>query len=560
MGLTTAMYTGLTGLNVNQTRIETIGNNIANVNTNAFRASRTLFQTQFAQTLSMGTAPGAVTGGTNPMQIGHGALVATTQRTSNGGSLETTGLNTDLAVEGNGYFVVRDGNGRPYYTRDGAFTLNATNQLVNANGYRLRGFGVDASGNIIPGALQDIQVPLGLQATAHATENVLLDGDLSAASTRATTGSVTTTQALVTGIGTPATSDALLADLRATSDPNVVLFNDGDTITVSGLTRGGRQMPDQQFVIGTDGRTLGDFAAWLERTAGIQTTDGLPGNPGVTVENGTLVIRSNAGKPNAIQIANDDVRSSNTGHPQPFQFTQTTPADGDGVFTSFTVYDSLGNSVPVSATFVLDDTPNTGPVWRYYLESDEPGQAPQLLGSGTVTFDNDGNYVSAAGNQFTIDRSNTGATTPLSFTLNLQTLNGLSTQTSDVIMLVQDGFPPGTLSGFAIGTDGVVTGIFTNGLSQTLGQVALATFTNETGLVAESDNLFSAGPNSGPAAVTAPGSLSAGQIRAGALEMSNVDLSREFIGLITSSTAFQAASRVISTSNEMLDQLMMTLR
>ncbi len=127
-------------------------------------------------------------------------------------------------------------------------------------------------------------------------------------------------------------------------------------------------------------------------------------------------------------------------------------------------------------------------------------------------------------------------------------------------MADQDGYPPGTLNSFAVGEDGTVSGVFSNGLSRTLGQVALATFTNEEGLVAETENLFSAGPNSGTAQILAPETQGAGAIRGGALEMSNVDLSREFIGLITASTGFQAAGRVISVANEMLDQLLMTLR
>ncbi len=221
MGLTSAMYTGLTGLNVNQTRIETIGNNIANVNTNAFKGSRTLFQTQFAQTLSEGAAPSDTSGGTNPMQVGLGALVATTQRTMTPGSLETTGLPGDLALEGPGYFVVRDAGGREYYTRDGAFSLNAQNQLVSADGLRVRGFGVDPSFKIVPGTVQDLQVPLGTQDVARATENVSIDGDLSAAETRATAGSVTTSQALVDGGGTPAAAATALADLRSATTPAV---------------------------------------------------------------------------------------------------------------------------------------------------------------------------------------------------------------------------------------------------------------------------------------------------------------------------------------------------
>jgi flagellar hook protein FlgE len=560
MGLTSAMYTGLTGLNVNQTRIETIGNNIANVNTNAFKGSRTLFQTQFAQTLSEGTAPSDTSGGTNPMQVGLGALVATTQRTTTPGSLETTGLSGDLALEGPGYFVVRDAGGREYYTRDGAFSLNAQNQLVSADGLRVRGFGVDPSFKVVPGTVQDLQVPLGTQDVARATENASIDGDLSAAETRATAGSVTTSQALVDGSGTPATAATALTDLRSATTPAVPLFAAGDTITVSGATRGGREVSSQQFVVGTTGNTLGDLATSLQGTLGIQTGTNVPGQPGVTIENGALVIRSNNGEPNAIAVHNNDLTSSNAGTPVPLQFTATSQAVGTGVFTSFTAYDSLGNAVPVNLTFTLDDTPATGPVWRYYVESAEAGQPSQVLGTGTASFDTQGRFVSAAGNQFNVSRTGSGAATPLNVTLDFSAVNGLSTQVSNAIMSKQDGYPPGTLTAYSVGNDGTITGTFSNGVSHTLGQVAVATFANEAGLVAETGNLFSLGPNSGPAAIKAPGTLGAGTVRGGALEMSNVDLSREFIGLITASTGFQAASRVITTSNDMLNQLLMTMR
>lgn len=560
MGLTTAMYTGLSGLNVNQTRVETIGNNIANVNTHAFKGSRTLFQTQFSRTMSLGTAPSETSGGTNPLQVGLGALVATTQRTIAPGSVETTGLNGDLAVDGNGYFVVRDPSGREYYTRDGAFSLNSRNELVDVNGNRVRGFAADATGAIVSGTLQDLLVPLGTQSVARATQNVVMDGDLSAAALRATGGSETRSQSLVDGGGAAASAATSLADLRTATNSTVPLFNAGDTITVTGVTKGDRELTARQFVIGQDGTTLGDFASWLQGTLGIQTTAGVPGTPGVTIENGRLIVRSNAGAPLAISIDSADLRSSNAGTGVPFQFTQTATAIGSGLTTSFRVYDSLGNAVPVIATFTLEGTPDTGPVWRYYLESAESGQPTQLLGTGLVSFDPEGNMTSATGNQFTIDRSGTGAATPITFTMDLTGLNGLATSASAVVMAEQDGYPAGSLVDWGVGKDGTITGVFSNGLSHTLGQVALATFANDAGLVAESHNLFSVGADSGPAEIKTPGTLGAGTVQAGALEMSNVDLSSEFIGLITSSTAFQAASRVISTSNDMLDQLLMALR
>ncbi len=560
MGLTTAMYTALSGLQVNQTRIETIGHNIANVNTTAYKGSRTLFQTQFARTLSLGTPPSETSGGTNPMQVGLGAMIGTTQRNTNSGSLETTGIASDMAVDGAGYFVVQTPAGHTYYTRDGSFSLNSANQLVTQDGYYLRGYGVDENYQVIPGQLQNLEIPLGRMRIARATENVAIAGDLSAAETIATRGSEHNSQPLVNGGGAAVTANTLLTDVRAAAQPGSVLFADGDVITVSGAARGGRALQPEEFTVGVTGSTLGDFAAWLQNALGIQTDPALAGSPGVSIAGGALVIRSNTGEPNAIAITGNDLTSNNVAVPLPLQFTQINEAAGTGVFTSFTVYDSLGNAVPVNATFTLEDTPDTGPVWRYYLESAANDLTPHSYATGTLSFDTAGNFVSATGNQILIDRTGTGAAAPLSVTIDFSALNGQSTAVSNVLMADQDGYPPGTLSGYGVGTDGTITGLFSNGLARTLGQVALATFANDGGLVAEANNLYSAGANSGPPAVTTAGSLGAGLIQGGTLELLNVDLSSEFIGLITSSTGYQAASRVISVSNEMLDQLLMTLR
>ena len=127
-------------------------------------------------------------------------------------------------------------------------------------------------------------------------------------------------------------------------------------------------------------------------------------------------------------------------------------------------------------------------------------------------------------------------------------------------MSFQDGFPTGTLIEFNVGDDGLITGTFSNGGLQTIGQMAMATFANPPGLIARANSIFFIGPNSGEARITAPLTLGAGRIKAGALELSNVDLSREFIGLINASTAFSAASRVITTSNDLLQQLLLIAR
>jgi flagellar hook protein FlgE len=560
MGLTTAMYTGLTGLNVNQTRIETIGNNLANVNTTAFKGSRTLFQTQVSQLLSAGNAPNANSGGVNPTQVGLGALVGGTQKVFTPGSIETTGVPSDLAIDGSGFFIVRRPNGQQLYTRDGSFSVDSRNRLVTVDGYAVRGFGVDSNFNVIPTVLTDLSIPLGTTTIARPTSTVIMDGDLSAASTVATRGSISVSQTLLAGGGGLATADTLLTDLRSASDPGVPLLAAGNTITVAGVEKGEHELPRQSFVVGQDGNTLGDFARWLEGVLGINKSQGLPGTPGVTVENGALTITSNAGQPNAIRITTNDFSSDNANVPLPFTFTQTQAADGSGVSTAFTIYDSLGNPLIANLTFVLEATPPTGPVWRFYAESPDNAGGTRVLGTGLISFDTQGRFLSVTGNQLQLDRSGSGAASPQTFTLDFTGIHGLSTLASSVVMAQQDGYPPGTLTGYRIGQDGTINGTFSNGLTRTLGQIAIAAIPNPEGLIAESDNAYSLGPNSGNPTITAPGTLGAGQVLSGALELSNVDLSREFIGLITSSTGFQAASRVVSTSSDLLDQLLLIVR
>lgn len=559
MGLTTAMYTGLTGMHVNQERINTIGNNIANVNTTAFKGSRTLFQTQFSQLISAGNAPSDTGGGVNPTQVGFGALVGTTQKNMTPGSIETTGVASDLAIQGDGFFVVQRPNGQQAYTRDGAFSLDAQNRMVTIDGNAVLGYGVDENFGIVPNALQELVLPIGTLSIARPTQNVVMDGDLSASGSIATQGSTHTSQAMVNGGGGAADGSTALTDLRSASDPTTPLFAAGSVLSVSGVDKGGRSLPPATFVVGTDGNSLGDLAAWMQTQLGIQTGVG-GGTPGVTVEGGALVVRSNAGEPNGFTFSAGDITSDNVAAALPFSFSETAAADGSGVFTSYTVYDSLGTPVQVNVTMVLEQTTATGPIWRFYAEAPDASGAIEQLGTGTVEFDTNGNFRAVTGNELQIDRADTGAASPLAFAMDFSGVHGLSTRASALIASDQDGFPPGTLSSYGVGADGTVTGIFSNGLTRTLGQVALAVFPNAEGLVADADNLYLQGPNSGTPTVSAPGQFAAGQIQSGALELSNVDLSREFIGLITSSTGFQAASRVISTTSELLDQLLLITR
>lgn len=573
MGLTSAMYTGLTGLNANQLRIDTIGNNVANVNTTAFKGSRANFENQFSLTLSSGSGPSGTSGGTNPSQIGLGTMLGSIQKSFLAGPIETTGLPTDMAIEGAGFFVVRTPSGEQAYTRDGSFKLASDQVLVNANGYQVQGYGVDQDFNIVPGVLGDLVIPLGTLSTARATTRAQFDGNLDASGSIATYGTILTSQAFQEGAsGGPAATAATLLTNVYDADSNAPLFAENDVITLRTVRKGangGRQLPESGFTV-TALSTLGDFAAFLNDKLGINTDPATGGTAGVTIgtaapDEGRIIIQGNPGTENALIIDMADIQSTNPGFNAPFEFTQTQQANGESVFTTFIAYDSLGNPVTVDLTTILVEKTNLGTTWRFYGESaQDSDSSPSLGATGTVSFNNDGQLTGVTHNTLRVDRVGSGALTPLQIQLDFSGVTSLAapytTDPSTMVMSTQDGYGMGTLSNFAVGTNGMIVGTFTNGLTRNLGQVALATFANAEGLVSDLNNLYRIGPNSGNPMISTPGTLGAGTIASSSLELSNVDLTREFIGLIGASTGFSASGRVISTSNDLLNELMSIAR
>src|SRR6476646_10635173 len=233
MALTSTLFTGLSGLDVNQTRLNVVGNNIANTNTVAYKSSRALFKPQFYVTDAAGGPPSADFGGENPSQRVLGAVVASIEKDWAPGSIEPTGKDTDMAIDGDGFFVVQGTEQR--FTRDGSFTLNSANQLVTSDGSFVQGFGVDADSNIIPGKLQNLTVPLGSTTPARPTTDVTLEGNLNSSGPVATGASILTSQLLTTlgGTGAPTTATAVtqLADTTSNTTP---LFTAGQTFTLKG--------------------------------------------------------------------------------------------------------------------------------------------------------------------------------------------------------------------------------------------------------------------------------------------------------------------------------------
>jgi len=565
MGLTGAMLTGFTGIKANSVGVDVVGDNLANLNTTAFKSQRTLFETLLYNTINSGEGPSATSGGTLPRQTGTGTGISAIQRNFRQGGYESSGYQGDLAVEGDGYFILDGGGGQQLYTRDGAFHLDANQTLVSSNGQAVQVFAADATGTVTPGALSSLVIPLGTTNQAVATTEVIMDGRLDPSTSLASTGGVIASQALGTANGTPATPSTQLTDLVNPS--GLPLFATGDQLVING-SRGGIATTPTNFVVGTDGGTLGDLTAHLQSSLGINTDPAVGGTPGITISSGpspaagSIVINSNVGDVNAVSLDAGSIVNRTGVIPSPFTFTTVTPAVGEGVTTSFGVYDSLGNLVDVRLRAVLESKSDTGTVWRFFAESAADSDLSPVLGTGTITFDANGQFVGATGTDLSIDRAGAGSTTPLAFTLDFSGLNGLATPDgqSDLLMASQNGAPSGVLTNYQIDRDGMVTGLYSNQQEEVLGQVALATFVNDEGLVAQNENVFVPGPNSGEATVVAPQTGTAGSVIAGALEQSNVEIAREFIGLITYSTGISAASRVVRTADQLLQELLLLAR
>ncbi len=580
MASTTALFTGLSGLASNSRRLEIIGNNIANVNTAAFKSNRMLFAPTFSRNFSLGTSPGTSSGGTNPGQIGLGASIAGTQRDFRGGAISPTGVATDLAIEGGGFFIV-DRAGERFFTRSGQFQFNATNDLVTVTGERVQGFAVDDTFKIIEGQLTDLSIPLGVLSLAEATRNVNLSGNLRADGPVAVNGATFTLGAFTTG----GTADVGGADVLTGLDGSP--FALGDVITLSGAERGDKSLPDATFTVGASS-TVASMLSWMQQALGVVPAGGYSaGDPTGAPEPGSFVLDNatgvvtftgNWGEINDIDLDTPNLTIvDNTGASKtsPFTVNKTGSADGESVRHTFTVYDSLGTAIDVDLTMVLAFEDSTGTYWRSFVHSESDTDLALHLETGDRTatfsdavplmhFDTNGVIDPATPDlSVELDLKSTGAADPLLFDLLFQSQGNEVTSLSDaggqsgIIATFQDGSPLGVLTSFSVGNDGLITGGFDNGLTRTIGQVAVAKFTNPEGLVDGGNSLFAVGPNSGAALVTKPLNFGTGRVIGGALELSNTDLSAEFINMILTTTGYNASARVISTTDQLIQQLLL---
>ena len=812
MGLASSLSTALTGLNAAEKQIDVLGNNLANSQTVGFKSSEVVFATQFLQTMSLGASPTADNGGTNPRQTGLGVRVAGVSPNFSQGTVEISSSPSDLAIQGDGLFIVEGAEREQLYTRAGIFKLNSANELVTPTGNRLMGFGIDSQYHIQSTQLVPMKIPLGSEAVAQATKNVTMEGTLTpngdiadtaeviqsvvlgsgaiprpdssairltAGATASTTGinvahsqgsgsliegavyqyrfafvdaagkesvpsaalSITVppgnglpdneiqltnlptapgeysqlriyrtdadgseffqqatvptggtyndTGAAIAGpelnagvlngnysymvtyhrageaetkpsvmvgpqniVGgrihltnlpsppppppgggfpaydtvriyrntatdqnsfylvdsltpgqdyTDSKTDAEISNLATPGNKMVDL--DGPTINSNTLLvnvtrrdgfeyanpfkegqlsfearKGGRTLQAKEFTI-TATTTVQDLVSFMESSMGIQTLTSdaahpipaskntIPGEGGMLsagayIRNGQIRFVSNNGVDNAVEIDLTSFRITDTqgivSVPN-LAFGSVQDAKGQSAVADFVAYDSLGQPIRSRVTAVLESRTDSATTYRWYADSAD--NAPRVgsgisVGSGLLTFDGNGNFISATNTKVAVDRYNTPSVSPMQFDLDFSSMSGLATAKATMAAARQDGSPPGSLTSYVIGEDGTVRGVFSNGISRDLGQIRLARFTNPEGLEQRGQNLYAQGVNTGLPIQGSPGENGIGSVVSGALELSNTDIGQDLVTLVLASTQYRSNSRVITATQQLFDELL----
>jgi flagellar hook protein FlgE len=418
-----SMYSGVSGLRSHQVFLDTVGNNIANVNTTGYKSSSVIFSDMLSQVLNGAGAPTAMAGGTNPAQVGLGVQVAGIQTSFVQGAVQLTGRSTDMAIQGDGFFVTQM-NGQQMFTRAGALSFDANGSLVAPNGAVIQGWNANAAGQINTNApIGNLGIPIGQILNPTATTAMQIGGNLPADAAGGAT--------VVTTID--------VVDAQGEVFPVTVTWTKAAEPTQNQWT----------------------MSATMPNPAD-------PANPtviGPPAPAGPVTFDANTGLPT----------------PNALNFTAAQMAAGGGTWNA-------GVEVQFGA-------------------AGEANGLVQFAGETTM---------SATG---------------------------------------QDGAQIGFLRSFNIDSTGVVSGVFSNGLRRNLGQIALASFNNPAGLERAGDTSFTVTANSGQPQFGVAGQGQLGSIAGGTVEMSNVDLAAEFTNMISAQRGFQANSRVISASDEILQDL-----
>ncbi len=560
MALLNSLFAGVSGLRNHQSMMDVIGNNISNVNTIGFKGSRITFSDTFNQFIKSGTNPTSTTGGTNSFQIGLGMKINSIDRNWNQGTFERTGITTDLALQGPGLFILKS-NGQQFYSRAGAFIFDADGKLVNPqNGAVVQGKIANGLGEIPAGTtLQDVVIDKNLRLPAVKTTNVSWGGNLQSSSTTIRTDIVE----LVGNLKLEAPGTGLLYPGPLATDWSIskIYNKDGTEYQLWSRFQEDTSNPGKWTyyyeVRDKNGSALptpitGNKPLDFDPVTGACITDQFQ----ITDATEKIDYKLNFSSLSNLQADSNVVVRVDKGEvPEP-------------VLGAVTIFDSLGNPHTLSVKFDHVDSNR----WSWSVSVPSSSGTLSSNSSGEIYFDPNGQIQSIwqAGNQVTSSPPIPQVTfTPASgaeaqiIDLNFGTGTAGVTQTnlaSQIAALSQNGSASAALSNLNIDQYGNIIGIFSNGNSRKLAQIMVATFNNLNALVSVGDNMYNVAANSGDPRIDTPGENSATTIQSGALEQSNVDLSEEFTKMIISQRGFQANARVITTADNLLQEITNLIR
>ena len=560
-----ALYSGVAGLKTHQTRMDVIGNNIANVNTTAYKSSSMTFSELMSQTTQKASGANATTGvgGTNAKQIGLGVKAgAINTAITTQGSAQSTGNPFDIMITGDNFFVVSNGS-ENFFTRDGSFYVDgAGNLAMTSTGYNVMGWGVDeTTGNI----KQDTVTALRIMSAANMTyppeattkaniSGILDENDKDVTSANGKTVNLNFFDARGYSYTAKFTFKQSGGDKtnEYSMELNKILDSTGAEIDISKLKFGNRSQQKMETKV-----TLNtDAYKWDGKV--LKTKDGtteVANLADIFNADGSLITPADDAAAQKQQKALDAIAKAYGYEGSTDEFLNlyiTSTANKD---KQLTIQDLLGNMMAGKTTDVLPADGSAITMEGRYFEgttvvfNKDTGKLESVGGSTTNL--NVNAAFSALGGNFS------DVTIDLSECTNYDN-KGTSTigATSGDLDGLGTGRRLGDMIGVSIQKDGMIYASYDNGMTKLLGQIATAAFANASGLEKEGDNLYSATLNSGEfdgigVDITAGG----GYMSTGHLEMSNVDLSSEFTEMITTQRGFQANSRIITVSDTLLEEL-----
>lgn len=556
-----ALYTAMSGISSATTALSVISNNVANINTTAFKSSSVNFSDVYSTTISYGSVSSGDHGGTNPVQVGVGAQVSAISKNFTTGSATSTGQSTDLMIQGSGFFTVTDG-GETYFTRAGDFSWDNNGNLVTSSGYKVVGTDSILSTTT---STDTVHVPTSIIPVVRGNENLgsQLVSSLNNISKAITTGYFQVTE----GTSTPV--NIVLSDSTLSGTIANMVTSINAQLTTAGLT-------DLTCSIATTGKLVFTYTGTSNCTFSTSNTPITSGGETYTATNflTDIELDSFTMTGSSVATATSSTNTFSAGH---FDVTYT---NASGVPTTTAIDASAITTVAQLVTLINANATLAA----------EGITATYNASGGTITLNFDGVGSAAFADQ-------TGSTTLTALGLNGRTLTRTAVTDSSKILDytaeitdVTSAADSTSVNSIAINKDGSIQSTYANGdtlsvqmnaadtgyefvyttkagveISGTSLSVSanvavpanfviqLATVTNTDGLLSVGSNLYEAGPNSGDITYTVGNAMGAGAIKSGYLEASNVDLSEELSSMILAQRAIQANSRVFTTVSDTMD-------